>query len=133
MKQLGRVLLFMGFLASAAFLRAQDTQITGQVHASSQAAIAGAKVTLTRVETGDHRQVTTGDQGYYSFPVLLPGHYDLKVEKDGFETQDEKGILVETGNTSSVNVTLKVGASTETVDVEASVPLLQTETSAVAE
>jgi Carboxypeptidase regulatory-like domain/TonB dependent receptor len=133
MKQLRRVLLFTALLASAGFLHAQETQITGQVRDSSQAAITGAQVTLTRVETGDHRQVTSGDAGYYSFPLLLPGHYDLKVEKDGFETQEQKNILVETGSTSTVNVTLKVGSKTQTVDVEASVPLLQTETSAVAQ
>ncbi len=85
MKQLGRFLMFIGLLAAAAALHAQETQITGQVRDASQAAIEGAKVSLTRTETGDHREATSGGEGYYSFPLLLPGHYGLKVEKDGFE------------------------------------------------
>jgi hypothetical protein len=71
MKQLGRVFWFMGWLASAAFLHAQETQITGQVRDSSQVAIAGAKVTLTRVETGDHHEVMSAEAGYHCFPLLL--------------------------------------------------------------
>jgi hypothetical protein len=112
---------------------AQETQISGQVRDSGQAAIAGAKITLTRVETGDHREATSGGEGYYAFPLLLPGHYELKAEKEGFETQDQTDILVETGSTSVVNVILTVGSSTQTVYVEAKVPLLQKETSAVAQ
>ena len=65
------------------------------------------------------------------FPHLLPGHYELKVEKEGFETQAENRIVVETASISTVDVTLKVGSATETVSVDATLPLLQTESSAV--
>jgi hypothetical protein len=61
----------------------------------------------------------------------LPGHYELKVEKEGFETQAENRIVVETASISTVDVTLKVGSATERVSVDATVPLLQTESSAV--
>ncbi|MGA2344560.1 MAG: carboxypeptidase-like regulatory domain-containing protein [Candidatus Sulfotelmatobacter sp.] len=88
MKILGRVLLFIWVVAAASItLKAQDSQVSGQIRDASQAAVAGAQVTLTRVETGDHREVTSGIEGYYSFPLLVPGHYDLKVEKTGFETE----------------------------------------------
>ncbi len=129
-----RTLLLVGLLvlSGAAFLQAQDSQVSGQIRDASQAAIAGAKVTLTRVETGDHREQVSGNEGYYSFPLLVPGHYDLKVEKAGFETETQTGIAVLTGSVSAVDVTLKVGSETQTVSVDATVPLLQTETSAVA-
>jgi len=52
------------------------------------------------------------------------------VEKEGFETQAENRIVVETASISTVNVRLKVGSATETVRVDATVPLLQTESSA---
>jgi hypothetical protein len=133
MKELGRFLMFIGVVSALTTLQAQTSQVSGQIRDTSQAAIAGAKVTLTRVETGDHREVTSTSEGYYSFPLLLPGHYELKAEQEGFETQRQSGIVVETGNISTVNVSLKVGSTTETVDVDASVPLLQTETSAVAQ
>ena len=98
---------------------------------ASHAVVSGADLTLTRVETGDTRQQHSTSEGYYSFPLLLPGHYDLKVEKDGYETQDQKGIIVETGTVSTVNVVLAVGAVAQTVDVDATVPLLQSQSSAV--
>ncbi len=137
MKQLGRFLMFLlsffGVVAAFNTLQAQTSQVSGQIRDTSQAAIAAATVSLTRIETGDHRAVESTSEGYYSFPLLLPGHYDLKVEKDGFETQKQTGIVVETGNISTVNVALKVGSTTQTVDVDATVPLLQTESSAVAQ
>lgn len=134
MKILGRVLLFISMAAAAVTtLQAQDSQVSGQIRDTSQAVVAGAQVTLTRVETGDHREVTSGNEGYYSFPLLVPGHYDLKVEKAGFEAEAQTNIPVLTGSVSTVDVTLKVGSEKETVSVDASVPLLQTETSAVAQ
>jgi hypothetical protein len=51
------------------------------------------------------------------------------VEKEGFETQAENRIVVETASISIVDVTLKVGSATETVSVDATLPLLQTESS----
>jgi hypothetical protein len=53
------------------------------------------------------------------------------VEKEGFETQAENRIVVETASFSIVGVTLKVGSATETVSVDANVPLRQTESSAM--
>jgi hypothetical protein len=120
-------------VAAGTTLYAQNSQVSGQIRDTTNAAVPGAKVTLTRVETGDHREGLSTEQGYYSFPLLLPGHYDLKVEKEGFETQKEAGIVVETASTATVDVTLTVGAVSQTVDVDASVELLQTETAAVSQ
>ncbi len=125
-------LVFSGLLGfSHAF--AQTSQVSGQVVDASKAVVPAAQLTLTRVETGDTRQQRSTDEGYYSFPLLLPGHYDLKVEKDGYETQNQKGIIVETGTVSAVNVVLAVGAIAQTVSVDATVPLLQSGSSAVAD
>lgn len=110
---------------------AQNSQVSGQIRDTTQAVVPGAKVILIRTETGDRRESASGAEGYYSFPVLLPGHYELKVEKAGFEAQTQTGIVVETAGISTVDVTLRVGSDTQTVSVDASVPLLQTETSAV--
>jgi hypothetical protein len=124
-------LLFSGFAAASLTAFAQTSQVSGQVVDASHAVVAGADLTLTRVETGDTRQQHSTSEGYYSFPLLLPGHYDLKVERDGYETQDQKGIIVETGTVSTVNVVLAVGAVAQTVEVDTTVPLLQSQSSAV--
>jgi len=133
MKRFAQVLLFIGMVAAAATsLHAQSSQVSGQIIDTSNAGIPGAKVTLTRVESGDKREKTSGTEGYYSFPLLLPGHYTLNVEKQGFQSQTQSGIVVLTANITSVNVTLQVGLETQVVNVEASLPLLETQTAAVA-
>jgi hypothetical protein len=126
------VVLPVVLLVMSLALHAQTSQVSGQISDTTHAAVSGAKLTLVRVETGDHREGNSTDQGYYSFPLLLPGHYDLTIEKDGFAPQRRTGIVVETGAISAVDVELAIGSNNETVNVDASVPLLQTETSAVA-
>jgi hypothetical protein len=123
----------LGLLVATSLASAQTSQVSGQVVDASKAVVIGAQLSLTRVETGDTRQEHSGSEGYYSFPLLLSGHYDLKIEKDGYETQEQKGIIVETGAVSTVNVTLAVGAIAQTVSVDATVPLLQSESSSVAD
>jgi len=78
------VLLFILQVVAAVNLWAQSSEVSGRIVDASQAAVSGAKVTLTRVETGDTRIENSSAEGYYTFPLLLPGTYDLKVQKDGF-------------------------------------------------
>jgi carboxypeptidase family protein len=127
------VLLLAGFALLLAGGRgfAQTSQVSGQVVDASHATVADAQLTLSRADTGLTQQQHSNGEGYYSFPLLQAGHYDLKIEKGGYETQDQKGIIVETGSVSTVNVTLAVGAIAQTVSVDATVPLLQSQSSAV--
>src|SRR6185436_4060538 len=90
MKMRMRSILLM--LASVAMLsvlaavgKAQTSgEITGLVTDSSGAAVTGANVTTTNKATGATRKITTNGEGLYSFPSLLPGVYQLKVEQSGF-------------------------------------------------
>src|ERR1700691_473824 len=132
MPQGRRVTMLLALLAVASLcLWGQNSEVSGRIVDSQNGAVPVAKATLTRVETGDTRSVVSSAEGYYTCPLLLPGTYDLKVQKDGFETQVRSGIKVETAAISTVDVQLAVGAVTQSVNVEASVPLLQTETSSV--
>src|SRR5450631_2125807 len=131
MKRLGHVPAVLVAVLVATTLQAQNSKVSGQIRDTTNAAVAGAKVTLTRIETGDHRETDSTGEGYYFFPTLLPGHYELKAEKQGFQAQTQSGIVVETASVSTVDVILNVGSEAQTVNVDASVPLLQTESSAV--
>ena len=131
MKLLGRLLVYSMLVAAAVGTYAQDSQVSGQIRDTTKAAVEAAKVTITRAETGDRREAISTEQGYYSFPLLLPGHYVLKVEKEGFQTQVQSGIVVETASVSTVDVLLSIGSVTQSVDVDATVDLLQTETGAI--
>jgi hypothetical protein len=126
-------LLFAGFavLVGTARSFAQTSQVSGQVVDASHAVVSDAQLTLSRSDTGFTQQQHSNNEGYYSFPLLQAGHYNLKIEKGGYETQDQQGIIVETGSVSTVNVTLAVGAIAQTVSVDATVPLLQSQSSTV--
>ena len=109
--RLSRVTRFLfifsvGLVCGFGSLYAQNSQISGRILDPSQASVNSATVSLTRVDTGDHREAASSAEGYYSFPLLVPGVYDLTVQKDGFQSQTHKGVKVETGQISSVDVTL---------------------------
>src|ERR1700730_15762027 len=75
-------------LPEAAFSQGETTSaIIGQVSDTSSAAVPGATVTVTNKETGLKRSASTDESGRFNFPQLKPGAYSVKVEAEGFETQ----------------------------------------------
>ena len=114
-------------------LYAQDSQVSGRVLDPTQAGVSAAIVALTQADTGDHREGVSNAEGYYTFPLLVPGVYDLTVQKGGFQSQTRKGIKVVTGQISAVDVTLAVGDVSQSVSVDATVPLLQADSAAVSD
>jgi protocatechuate 3,4-dioxygenase beta subunit len=76
------------FLPVAAFSQGETTSaIVGQVSDASGAAVPNAAVTITNRETGQRRSAKTDDSGRFNFPQLKPGPYSVKVEAEGFESQ----------------------------------------------
>jgi hypothetical protein len=122
---------FVALGAAATHGFAQTTSISGSVQDTQKAQISGAKVSITRTESGEHRETTSNDDGFFIFPVLIPGHYDLKVEKDSFGSDTKLGVQVLTGQTSVVDVILQAGQIQQSVDVQSDSPLLQTTSSAI--
>ena len=105
--------------------------LVGNVRDASEAAVAGATVTLTNVNTNLSRQVTTDEVGAYTFPTIEPGTYTLRVTKEGFATLSQSDVIVSINNVTRVNASLKVGAVSETVSVTAETAMLQTDRSEV--
>lgn len=122
---------FILVLSAMSGLVAQDTSgtITGIVLDPSGATVVGAEVRIQNKGTGLTRVTKTDESGDYRLPLLPPGVYDITVRHEGFKTQIQQGVAVEVQQTRSVTLTLELGATTETVSVEASAPLLETETS----
>src|SRR5580658_3832197 len=89
-KWLGRVSVFGLLFAGVCF--AQEAQITGRVTDSTGAVLPDVKVTITNADTGITRETKTNDLGYYTVPLLDPGHYKLTAEKQGFGTREQTGI-----------------------------------------
>ena len=106
-------------------LPAQQTLggITGEVTDSSGGVIPNATVTVVDEQTSLTRSATTNGSGTYSFVNLPIDNYTITFTADGFDVQKTQHIAVQADRTATVNASLKVGKTTETVEVEAS-PLM---------
>src|SRR6202140_2646062 len=118
-------------LAVAVPLISQTTtgRILGTVRDQSGAALPAATVTVTDVQRGITRTVTTDDSGEYVVPNLTPGIYTVRAESRGFKTVERPNIQVEVATDLSVDVSLPPGDVKETVIVNEEVPLLDTTSS----
>jgi len=100
--------------------------IAGTVVDSSNAVVPNATVTLIGVDTGSTSTAITNGTGAYGFPLLIPGSYKVTVKQAGFRTT-EVAVPVAVGQTSTANIHLLVGQSSEFVEVSGTAPLIQTE------
>lgn len=101
--------------------------INGTVTDSSGAAVAGAKVTVTNVDTNVSKTAVTTSAGTYYITDLIPGTYTVKVEQTGFKTSVQQKVTVVGGATSTANATLQPGEIAQSVEVVAPSIALQTE------
>ncbi|MBI3684208.1 MAG: carboxypeptidase regulatory-like domain-containing protein, partial [Acidobacteria bacterium] len=120
------------FALGAAMLFGQATsQLTGIVTDNTGAVVAGAEVTVTNANTGNERKATSNDSGIYTVPFLTPDRYTITVSRPGFRLVKREGIRLEVNQTARVDFQLELGAVTETVNVTAAAPLIDSDTSAI--
>ena len=100
--------------------------ISGTVTDASGAVVVDANITLVSEETQEMQTAVTGPTGTYQFALLKPGKYDLSVEKSGFRGVRQKSEVL-LGQTLTVNAKLEIGEATQTIEITATAPLLQTE------
>ncbi len=105
--------------------------IAGTVHDPSQAPVSGAKLTLTNAATNESRSTATSDLGYYSFPLLPPAVYTLKVDQPGFRSSVVEHLTLDVAQTLQQDVNLQIGEASQTVTVTESGPQLETESSSL--
>jgi hypothetical protein len=105
--------------------------ITGTVTDASGAAVVGATVTAKSVDRGITYPVVTNEAGLYRISQLPIGSYELRVEKLGFQTTAYPAFTLALNQIGRIDVELKVGQVTETVEVSGSAPILKTETTQV--
>ncbi len=115
-------------LCAATSMLAQNSgSIGGVITDQSGALVPNAQITVVNPETGVGQKTTSLNDGKYLFNNLPPGPYQMKVEDAGFKSYTSKGILLHVADKLTVNVSLEVGESRETVAVVAEAPLLRTE------
>ena len=108
-------------------------EVDGIVSDASGKVMVGVQVTLMQTDTQAHHTSVTDGQGHFAIGNLPPGPYTLDVKSAGFKDYRQTGIVLEVGHTSEINVTMSVGAVTETVSVEADASMVETKDSAIAQ
>src|SRR6266568_4041493 len=105
--------------------------VAGRVTDQSGAVIVGAQVTVTGVDTGLKRQVTSNDQGNYTIPLLDPGNYQITAMKDGFRPINQSGITLNVGQAARLDFAMELGSVSERVDITAEASLVDSERSSL--
>jgi hypothetical protein len=126
--------LALAALACLAYVtpaQAVTATITGTVTDPSGSAVVGANVTAKSVERGITYSAVTNDAGIYRIPLLPVGSYDLRVEKTGFQTAAYPPFTLVLNQVARVDVELKIGAVSQTVEVTGAAPILKTESTQV--
>ncbi|MGP8243852.1 MAG: carboxypeptidase regulatory-like domain-containing protein [Bryobacteraceae bacterium] len=120
-------LLFLVGVTAASAQVGGSGSITGTVTDPSGAVVAGATVTATNVATAVQTTRQTTDAGFFVLSPLPAGEYKVTVQANGFQTLSQEHVVVDALATVGLNPKLQVGASTQSVTVEAAPPLLRTD------
>ncbi|HTZ83097.1 MAG TPA: carboxypeptidase regulatory-like domain-containing protein [Candidatus Acidoferrales bacterium] len=98
--------------------------IQGQATDSTGAVVTGATVTVISLETGSKRSAKTDAAGRFNFPQLKPGTYRVEIESQGFEPQTANNVFSGLGQKQTVNFTLQIAHSNQTVEVSSQAPII---------
>lgn len=106
-------------------------EITGMITDTSGAIVAGTTITVVDPATNFNRVTTSNNTGHYTFPSLRPSIYSVRVEMAGFTSEIRNSVELQVQQIARIDFQLKPGAVSETVEVVAGAPLLNTENATV--
>ena len=115
----------LGLAPSLAHAQATGS-ISGTAKDDSGAVLPGVTIEAVNTATNRVRTAITGADGFYTIPLVQPGTYTVKASLAGFSTLSRTGVRVSVSETSLVNVAMKVGGQSETVEVKGEAPLIET-------
>ena len=128
-----RILALVMVSSGSLFYQAQGQvaggTISGTVTDPSGRVIPDAQVIIKNLATDVTRTTTTNTDGLYTAPNLVPGTYEVKFTATGFKSEGRTGLTLTVGANAVLDITLKVGSTTETVEVASEVPAVQLTTS----
>jgi hypothetical protein len=117
------------FPSCTAFAQSVRGSLSGSVLDQSGAAIPGAKISVRDPNTGVTRGTVSSAEGSYRLPELNLGSYDVTASAPGFSTLIQHGVQITIGGMSALNLTLKTGSNETTINVDASAPTIETQSS----
>lgn len=129
MKHFVRSLLIVVCLATLAIAQTTSS-LTGTTVDKSGAAVPGVKVTAVNQETQLSREAISNESGTFNFALLPPGQYQVRVEKDGFKPIRQE-VRLEVNQAARLDFGLEIGNVSETIEVSAAAPLLESESSSI--
>src|SRR5512141_775684 len=123
-----RTIVFALLLCAPLDVFAQGTTATifGSVKDSSGAAVVAAPLNAVNIETNVSRSTQTGNDGAYQIMFLPVGTYRVEVNAAGFKKFEQTGIVLDVNRNARVDAALQIGQLTETVEVKADAPLVET-------
>ncbi|MGH9785290.1 MAG: carboxypeptidase regulatory-like domain-containing protein, partial [Terriglobia bacterium] len=124
-RKLTRLLLGIAFCGQLVWSQVNSATISGTVRDASGAVLPGASIAVLNQDTGLTRTVTTSTTGRYVAPALGLGNYQVTAQLSGFQTSVRSGVVLTVGQEAVIDVTLQVGAVTQTVEVTGEAPLIE--------
>jgi hypothetical protein len=125
------MLLLLLTYSQPLFGQVDEGSIAGSVQDPSGAVVPGAQVTLLNTDQGITLNTTTNSSGEYTFSPVRIGHYSVSATAPGFSKTEQQNLQVAVAQHLRVDIALKAGATTETVQVTTAPPQLQTEEASV--
>jgi hypothetical protein len=126
------LMLFLAVTATSLFAKVTGS-ISGTVRDPQGAVVPGTSVQLVNVQTGVVQTIMTDSAGFYSFPAVDVGTYEITFRKDGFAEFRETSLVINVDTSLQVDADLRVGKSEEHVTVTSSAVRVDTETSQIGE
>jgi hypothetical protein len=126
------IALIAALIPAASRAQTSTATLSGVVLDQSDAAVAGAALTLVNAGTRVERQALTNSQGVFTFTFVRPGQYTLTTESEGFAPAQVNDVVLSVGDDVNLTVRLKVGSRSESTTVVAEPPILTTKSSGLA-
>src|SRR5260370_20526635 len=124
-------LVFSLFMAVSTYCQVTGATLSGTVTDASGAAIPGAQVSGRNAATGVTRDFTTDSAGFYTAPNITAGTYEVRASAKGFSTAVQPNVILGVGAQQLLNFSMKVGQTSQTIEVTTQAPQVQFTSSAL--
>jgi carboxypeptidase family protein/TonB-dependent receptor-like protein len=119
------------FVSAPVYAQVTGATLSGTITDASGGVVAGAQVSVRNTATGNANDTTTDSAGFYSVPNLIPGPYEVKVTAKGFTTAVQSNLTLAVGQQQSLNIPMKVGETSTTVQVTEAAPQIDLTSSTI--